>query len=43
MEEKLPQTLALKQETQYSNSASETIFCFESLSGSELLLSSFMK
>ena len=42
IEEKLPQILALKQQTQKS-SASKTISWFESLSDSELLLSSFMK
>ena len=30
--EKLPQTLALKQETLYRNSASKTFSCFESIS-----------
>ena len=43
MEEKLQQTLALKQETLYRNSASKTISCFESLSDTELLLSLLMK
>ena len=35
--------ISLKQESLYRNSASKTIFCFESISDSELLLSSFMK